>query len=54
MSPFASKSQARFMFAKKPGIAKEFAAATPNIKSLPNHVPSAKAALASLKKRSKP
>ncbi len=33
---FKSKAQARFMFAKHPGIAKEFAAHTPNIKSLPN------------------
>lgn len=38
MAPFKSKSQARFMFAKKPAIAKEFAAKTPSIKALPNKV----------------
>lgn len=36
--PFKSKAQQRWMFAKKPQMAKEFAAATPNIKSLPNKV----------------
>ena len=36
--PFKSKSQQRFMFAKHPKIAKEFAAHTPDIKSLPEHV----------------
>jgi len=36
--PFKSKAQAKFMFAKHPEIAKEFAAATPSIKKLPNHV----------------
>ena len=36
--PFKSKAQARFMFAKKPAMAKEFAAATPSIKSLPKKV----------------
>jgi hypothetical protein len=36
--PFKSKAQARFMFAKKPKIAKEFAEATPSIKKLPQHV----------------
>ena len=36
--PFKSKQQAKFMFAKKPAMAKEFAAATPNIKSLPKKV----------------
>jgi hypothetical protein len=35
--PFQSKAQARYMFAKHPKIAKEFAAATPSIKSLPEH-----------------
>ncbi len=33
--PFKSKAQERFMFAKHPKIAKEFAAKTPNIKALP-------------------
>lgn len=36
--PFKSKAQARFMFAKKPKLAKEFADATPSIKSLPEKV----------------
>lgn len=36
--PFKSKAQARYMFAKHPDIAKEFAEATPNIKKLPNKV----------------
>ncbi len=36
--PFESKAQARFMFAKHPEIAKEFASKTPDIKSLPNHI----------------
>lgn len=35
MSPFKSKAQERFMFAKKPALAKEFAAKTPDIKALP-------------------
>lgn len=34
--PFESKAQARFMFAKHPKMAKEWAAKTPNIKALPN------------------
>jgi len=36
--PFKSKAQARFMFAKKPELAKEFAEKTKSIKSLPQHV----------------
>ncbi len=36
--PFKSKAQARFMFAKHPAIAKEFAAKTSSIKSLPDYV----------------
>ena len=32
---FKSKAQARYMFAKHPEIAKEFAAKTPSMKSLP-------------------
>ncbi len=38
MCPFKSKAQQKFMFAKKPKLAKEFAEATPNIKKLPEHV----------------
>lgn len=33
--PFKSKSQARFMFAKHPKLAKEWAKKTPSIKKLP-------------------
>jgi len=33
--PFKSKAQQRFMFAKHPKIAREFAAHTPSFKSLP-------------------
>lgn len=36
--PFKSKAQQKYMFAKHPKIAKEFAEATPNIKALPEHV----------------
>lgn len=36
--PLKSKAQMRYLFAKKPEIAKEFADATPNIKKLPEHV----------------
>lgn len=36
--PFKSKKQANWMFARKPEMAKEWAAATPNIKSLPKKV----------------
>lgn len=36
--PFKSKAQERFMFAKHPEIAKEFAEKTPNMKKLPEHV----------------
>lgn len=33
--PFKSKSQARYMFAKHPKLAKEFASKTKSIKKLP-------------------
>jgi hypothetical protein len=36
--PFKSKAQARYMFAKHPKIAKEFASKTKSIKALPNKV----------------
>ena len=36
--PFKSRSQARWMFAKKPKMAKEWASKTPSIKKLPNKV----------------
>lgn len=35
--PFESKAQERYLFAKHPEIAKEFAAHTPEDKKLPNH-----------------
>lgn len=36
--PFKSKAQARYLFAKHPKVAAEFAAKTPSIKALPQHV----------------
>lgn len=36
--PFRSKAQQRWMFSQKPGMAKQWAAETPNIKSLPEKV----------------
>jgi len=36
--PFKSKAQARYMFAKEPAIAREFASKTKSIKSLPEKV----------------
>lgn len=36
--PFKSQAQARYMFAKHPQLAKEFAAKTKNIKALPEKV----------------
>jgi hypothetical protein len=49
--PFTSKAQQRYLFAKHPEVAKEFAAKTPNIKKLPEHVhPAAKTAAKSWKK----
>ena len=38
--PFKSKAEARYLFAKKPEIAKEFASKTKSIKALPEHVKS--------------
>ena len=35
MSPFQSKAQRRYLFAKKPAVAKEFASKTPKGKKLP-------------------
>jgi len=35
MSPFKSKAQRRFLFARKPKIAKKFAKETPKGKKLP-------------------
>lgn len=36
--PFKSKAQAKYMFAKKPKLAKEFASKTKSIKALPKKV----------------
>lgn len=36
--PFKSKAQERFMFAKHPKIAREFAEKTPSMKKLPERV----------------
>lgn len=36
--PFKSKAQQKFLYAKKPEIAKEFAEHTTNYKKLPEHV----------------
>lgn len=38
MSPFQSQVQARYMFAKHPKLAKEFASKTKSIKELPEKV----------------
>lgn len=40
MPPFVSKSQQRYLYAKEPEVAEEFAAATPKsaYKRLPEHV----------------
>lgn len=35
--PFESKAQARWMFSQHPKMAKEWAAHTPSMKSLPNY-----------------
>lgn len=42
MMPFVSQAQARFMFAKHPAIAKEFASKTKSIAKLPEKVGSGK------------
>lgn len=41
--PFVSKAQQRYMFLKNPTVAKEWAAKTPNMKGLPEHVKGSKA-----------
>lgn len=51
MSPFRSKAQRGYLFANKPAVAKEFAAATPPGKSLPARLISAKIAAQALKKK---
>ena len=37
MSPFVSKAQAKYLYAKHPKVAKEFASHTKSIKTLPAH-----------------
>lgn len=49
--PFKSQAQARFMFANHPTIAKEFAAATPSISSLPQRLASAQSAVKTVKRK---
>ena len=41
--PFASEAQRKFMYAKHPGIAKEFQEKTPKNANLPEHVAKKKA-----------
>lgn len=41
--PFKSKAQQRYLYAKKPEVAKEFTEKTPNIKKLPQKVNEPKA-----------
>lgn len=40
--PFKSEAQRRYLFAKHPEVAREFASKTPKGKKLPQHVPTAK------------
>ena len=40
--PFKSKSQAKYLYALKPEIAKEFAMKTKSLKELPEHVKNGK------------
>lgn len=40
--PFESKAQVRYMFAKHPALAKEFAAKTKSMAALPDHKKGAK------------
>ena len=49
--PFESKAQMRYMFAKHPKIAREFAGKTPNIRALPEHVKSGRGRAGSKIKR---
>lgn len=49
--PFKSQAQAKYLFANNPSVAKEFAAATPNMKNLPSHLPAAAKAAQTLKKK---
>ena len=49
--PFKSKAQQRYMFAKHPDIAEEFAKATPDIKKLPDHSPAKKKTISKLRNK---
>ncbi len=43
--PFQSKAQIRYLYAKKPEVAKEFASKTKSTKSLPQHKSYSEAAI---------
>lgn len=49
--PFKSQAQRRFLFARKPKVAREFASKTKNIKALPEKV--VRGALSKVRKRRK-
>lgn len=49
--PFASKLQAKWMYANKPKLAKEWAKKTPNFKSLPKKTKKSKGKKTSLAQR---
>jgi len=49
--PFKSDSQRRYLWAKKPKVAKEFAAKTTNGMQLPEHVSNSKVLRKMAKKR---
>ena len=51
MAPFVSKAQQKYMFAKHPKIAREFASKTPNMKALPEHAKSSRGRAGSKIKR---
>ena len=49
--PFKSDAQRKYLFAKKPGVAKEFASKTKKGAKLPEHVMKKAAIMAALKKK---
>lgn len=53
MAPFVSKAQQKYLYAKEPEVAKEFADATPKsaYKRLPEHVKKKKTAMKPKPKR---
>lgn len=48
--PFESKAQMRFMYAKHPRMAKEFAGKTPNMSELPEHKKDRRPVMPNMKK----